>query len=123
MQSQIEVDRILRVRTKSDLGSGDVSAVTGHGVEALVKRIRERLLPGHDLKSTNLLVTHERHFHALQSAASALGHAHASSHRSEPVDVIAVDVQEAIHQLGLVVGETTTEDLLDRIFGEFCIGK
>jgi tRNA modification GTPase len=119
----IQNDRVMRVKTKSDLGEGDVSALTGDGLEGLIEQIVSRLVPGTDLRSTDVMVTHERHYSALIQAEKALENAYAACRDGEPVDAIAVDVQEAVYQLGLVVGETTTEDLLDRIFGDFCIGK
>ena len=119
----ISADKVLRIRTKADLGEGDVSAVTGDGIESLFTRIKDRLLPSKDVKSTHVLVTHERHYQALKACEQALAHAYEASATGEPADVVVVDVQEAVHQLGLIVGATSTEDLLDRIFGEFCIGK
>jgi tRNA modification GTPase len=39
------------------------------------------------------------------------------------LEFIAVDIREALYYLGIIIGETTTEDLLDTIFSQFCIGK
>lgn len=113
---------VLVVRTKSDLGRGDVSAVTGDGLEVLVAELRARLLPAGTESADHVLVTSARHFQALRGASEALDHAIAAA-PSEAPELVAIDVREALTQLGLIIGETTTEDLLDRIFGEFCIGK
>jgi tRNA modification GTPase len=40
-----------------------------------------------------------------------------------PTDLAAVHLREAVHQMGLITGETASEDMLDRIFADFCIGK
>ena len=40
-----------------------------------------------------------------------------------PLDIISMDIQEAIEALGEITGEVTTDDILDRIFGTFCVGK
>jgi tRNA modification GTPase len=40
-----------------------------------------------------------------------------------PAECLAIDLRDAIQALGEIVGEVTTEDILDRIFSEFCIGK
>ena len=40
-----------------------------------------------------------------------------------PTDLIAIDIRHALHELGTITGEITTDDLLGNIFGKFCIGK
>ena len=73
--------------------------------------------------ATTQVLSSARHHEALTAGCSALQNALGASQNSEPPDIISVEVQEAISQVGLIVGETTTEDLLDRIFSTFCIGK
>ena len=114
---------VIRVRTKADLAAGDVSAVTGAGLEALEARLRARLLAGAPEHATGIVVTNARHHSAIVAAAQAARGAAEASESGLPPELIALDVAEAIYQLGLVVGATTTEDMLDRIFSRFCIGK
>lgn len=118
----IDPNLIMHVRTKADLAPGDVSVVTGHGIDALVEKIRERLLPESAETTDSAIITSRRHFDAIIKAQKALKSAVTASAAEAP-EITAVEVQEALHQLGLIVGETTTEDILDRIFSTFCIGK
>lgn len=114
---------VLQVRTKADLAPGDVSAATGFGLDALAATIRERVLPEGGRESNRIVVTSARHHGALRAAEGALARAEEASRVGEPPELIAVDVAEALAELGTIVGETTTEDVLDRIFSTFCIGK
>jgi len=116
-------DRILHVRTKADLAKGDVSTVTREGLAELLQTLRSRLLPESWRENTSVIVTSARHHLALSNAAEALNAARNACTNREPPDILAVDVQEALDQLGLISGETSTEDVLDEIFSKFCIGK
>ncbi len=119
----IASERLLRIRTKADLAPGDISAVTGVGLEALQRRLRDALLPHGAEALSALVITSARHAEALQTAARALRDAASAAQQRAPPELIAVDVAEALAALGLITGETTTEDVLDRIFSSFCIGK
>jgi tRNA modification GTPase len=98
-----------------------VSAVTGAGIDALRAAIAARL--GLVEADGELLVL-ERHREALASAASSLREA-AELARCEggAPELVAVRVREALSALGAITGETATEELLDRIFATFCVGK
>ncbi len=114
----------LWVSPKCDLraphgGGIPVSAVTGAGLDRLREAIRHRL--GGAVKADGVLVTNPRHHAALSQAAGALRKALEAPHAAP--ELLAVDVREAVWQLGTIVGATTTDDLLDRVFSQFCIGK
>ena len=111
------------MRTKADLAEGDVSAITRQGLPELLQTVRTELLGESWRDSTAVIVTSARHYVALSNAAKALLAAKRACDLQETPDIIAVDVQEALDQLGLISGETSTEDILDEIFSKFCIGK
>lgn len=64
-----------------------------------------------------------RHRDALLRAASALGDAATAVEAGEPVDMAAVDIASALEALGEITGETTSEDILESLFSNFCVGK
>lgn len=99
-----------------------VSAVTGEGLEALRASIAARL--GLVEAEGELLVL-ARHKEALETAARLLGEASALAGGgvSFPSELVASRAREALIALGTITGETATEDLLDRIFATFCVGK
>jgi tRNA modification GTPase len=69
------------------------------------------------------LITRQRHEIALQKALEGLQHASASVEAQIPAECIAMDLRGAVESLGEITGEVTTDDILDRIFRDFCIGK
>ena len=69
------------------------------------------------------IITRERHRNHLQQANTALDSASKNLNADYSEELIAVDINLAIEHLGAVLGKTFVEDLLDKIFGEFCIGK
>lgn len=70
-----------------------------------------------------VLVTNLRHKQALEKAASHLTDAIEGIGAMLPMDMVSIDLRSAWEALGEITGVNSTEDLLDRIFADFCIGK
>ena len=64
-----------------------------------------------------------RHMRLARRAGEALLQGAAAMEAGEPLDLCAVHLHEALYALGEVTGDQVTEDLLDRVFGDFCVGK
>ncbi|MHB8799089.1 MAG: tRNA modification GTPase [Thermoanaerobaculia bacterium] len=113
---------VLRVATKADLGAAvdegalPVSARTGRGLDALREEISGRLRAGSEAGAWGAL---PRQGDALRRAAEALG----PLSEELPGELAAAGVRAALHALGEITGETATEELLERIFERFCVGK
>ncbi len=75
------------------------------------------------LAEDRILVTNLRHREALQRTRDALQTALDGLNAGLSGDLLAVDHKEALEQLGRITGAVTPDDLLDHIFGNFCIGK
>jgi tRNA modification GTPase len=99
------------------------STLSGEGIAALEDAIARFVLGGSVLSSESVLVTSARHQDALRRAADHLRASTISLEQSVPLDFVSIDLRAAFEALGEVTGETASEDLLDRIFSEFCIGK
>jgi tRNA modification GTPase len=97
-----------------------VSAKSGFGLDALRAAIAARL--GLVEAEGELLVL-ARHKEALGAAASLLADAAALAAGGRDAELVAARAREALVALGAITGETATEDLLDRIFSTFCVGK
>lgn len=69
------------------------------------------------------MVTKLRHKLALDSALNALENAFQSFKNKEPLEITAMFLREALGFLGQIIGVVTTEEILNLIFSEFCIGK
>jgi tRNA modification GTPase len=98
------------------------SALSGAGIDDL----RGELLRAADFPRSDVggvIVTRERHRVALDDARAAVLHAEDSLSMGAPPDIVAVDILVALDHVGEITGRTSPEDVLDRIFREFCIGK
>jgi len=75
------------------------------------------------LEETSTIVTNIRHFEALLRSSESLGRVLEGLDSNIPQDLIAMDLRQAIHYLGEIIGEISADDILANIFKNFCIGK
>jgi tRNA modification GTPase len=99
-----------------------VSALTGAGLDDLRARIAAHFHLDVFSLDTALLAT-ERQYQAMKKAHETLAQALAELGQSPTAEVISLYLRETLDHLGELVGETTTEDILNNIFGRFCVGK
>jgi tRNA modification GTPase len=101
----------------------NVSCLTGEGIEALKDAIKQLVWSG-EVKAEMLeVMINSRHQDALQRAREATLRTVAALRADQSLDLVALDLRIAVNAVGEIVGKTTTEDLLDMIFSQFCIGK
>ncbi len=103
-----------------NLGEITLSAKTGEGVEELRRRLEE--FAAACSAGDAFVLTNERHYRALLRAQDELEHA-LEDFSVKPCDLLALDLRECWDILGEVTGVTATEDIIDRIFSKFCLGK
>ncbi|HWP93560.1 MAG TPA: tRNA uridine-5-carboxymethylaminomethyl(34) synthesis GTPase MnmE [Thermodesulfobacteriota bacterium] len=100
------------------------SAKSGLGIEELKTKIHEVILGKNNRsESAEIVLTEQRHKVAIQKARVSLLSFLKALDRSESPEFLAIDLRSALDSLGEITGETTTEDVLGRIFSKFCIGK
>jgi tRNA modification GTPase len=100
-----------------------ISALTTVGIDTLESAIVNLVLGGKVTLADTPLVSNPRHKSLLQRALSHTLSAIEAQEAGLSPDLVSIDVREAVEALGEITGETVTEDLLDTIFGKFCIGK
>ncbi len=100
-----------------------ISARQGMGIEDLKHRIHLRCTSGFQAQSEEGWLTNLRQQEAGEQALASLQRALSGMHEHQGEELVAVDLRSALNAFGEIVGETTSEDLLARIFSEFCIGK
>ena len=101
-----------------------ISALQRQGLEFLLERIFLKITNGlYDDNSLPSLVPNLRHTLALEKAVDCLNRALESIENELSPDLTVVDLKDALDELGLITGKTTSEDLLDQIFNSFCLGK
>ena len=124
-----EDERTLVVYNKSDLvkppkGRMAISAQTGEGVGALLAEIAKRLAKGSvSTGDEQVVIESQRQYTLLEKAAQALQRSLVRVDRDIPLDITAVELGEALQNLGELTGEVTPADILQKIFSGFCVGK
>ena len=115
---------VIVVRTKADLGGEGVSVVTGQGLPELRRRLAEvafgRLLALGDVEP---VVTRARHRAALERALTELEAFRNARERGIDAAATATHLRAAVLALDDLIGAVTPEDVLDRVFAAFCVGK
>lgn len=121
---------LLKERSRCDLPSElkkyplvHTSALTGEGLERLKRMLVEIVRGGRVNTSAVLPVLNVRQKDAIQRFLQSIQQAMELARNNESHEFIALDLRTAVDILGEVVGEVTPEDVLDKIFSEFCIGK
>jgi len=99
------------------------STLSGEGLPELEETVANLVLAGKTLHSESALVTSARHQEALRLAAEHLRASLVPLDQGLPLDFVSIDLRAAYDVLGEITGETASDDLLDKIFSEFCIGK
>lgn len=73
--------------------------------------------------SQNFMITNARHKKLIDDSILAISDAITSTESFEPLEIIEIDVNHAYELLGEIIGETTTGDIIDKVFERFCLGK
>jgi len=129
---QLGVERSRRALERADLvlmmvdGSeplARISALTGEGLPLLEEAIADLIFGGQVVTSDLPLVSSPRHQEILNRALAHLCDALHAHENGMPADFVTIDLTAAINALGEITGETASDDLLEAIFSNFCIGK
>ena len=100
-----------------------VSATKKRNISKLEKAIATMIWQGKVCSCDEILVSNLRHQQALTEALGSITRAKEALGEKLSAEFVAVDIKESLDNLGLIIGETVNEDLLDKIFEKFCIGK
>ena len=129
-ETVLQDPRCIAVLNKTDLtdnrreGFLSLSVSTGAGFTELCNEIVSRLTSDMVMPDDSaVIIENERQKSDLQRAEKALQCARTAVENDLPLDIVSMDIQEALEALGELTGEVTTDDILDRIFGSFCVGK
>ena len=112
---------IMRERTKHKVLL--ISAKEEQGIRELEEEIRSLFFQGEVDFNDEILITNARHKAALQEAEMSLSMVKESIQNGMPEDFYTIDLTDAYQALGRILGEEMGEDLINEIFGKFCMGK
>lgn len=100
-----------------------ISAKTGEGIAELFHILKEKALGSNTYSEKTAVISSVRHYNLLKQAKDSLENALNSAYKKLSEEFIAVDLRNAESSLGEIIGEVTTDDILNNIFQKFCIGK
>ena len=100
-----------------------ISAKYGDGIDRLTAAIRDLVITTPAAEAPEAMIAHLHQKTALEKAAEGLVRARDGLTGGLPTEFVALEVREALDALGEITGRTTPEEVLDRIFANFCIGK
>ncbi|MCF0238209.1 MAG: 50S ribosome-binding GTPase, partial [Sphaerochaetaceae bacterium] len=125
----IKDSRTIAIVNKSDLCSKEyegfinLSVVTGEGFYELCTLMEGLLTKDEPYKNDSLIIESSRQRVCLKRASESLIRAYEIAYDNLPLDIVTMDLNEGLEALSEITGETTTDDILDSIFGTFCVGK
>lgn len=129
---------LIIVRTKADKGvpgllpaalprypAVSLSSKTGEGIDSLIDTVIELVTADSIRPADNAGASlgTERQKEAVEAALTAVIHALEAARSGYPLDAVIQDIEDAAHTLGSITGEVRSDDILDRIFSHFCVGK
>ncbi|MDH5768225.1 MAG: tRNA uridine-5-carboxymethylaminomethyl(34) synthesis GTPase MnmE, partial [Nitrospirota bacterium] len=123
LQAVFEREAITLRLTPYDPSILSISATRGDGLEELKERIFNTCLKDWREEKEGVVVTNLRHKISIENAKMSLERAIAVLIENQPLEIFAFELRDSLDRLGEVVGAVTTEDILNKIFNDFCIGK
>lgn len=121
-----DIDSVINKDELQKIVGNDViefSAKTGEGMELLENKIKELFYSGTINYNDQLYITNARHKEALLNAKESIGQVINSVNSGMPEDFYSIDLMDAYTYLGLIIGESVEDDLVNEIFSKFCMGK
>ena len=110
-------------RNSENCSDVKISAKTGEGIESLFKSLKEKTIGNENYTEKTAIVTNLRHHSRLKKSRENLINARESIQKKMSGEFISVDLRNAEMNLAEIIGEVTSDDILNNIFMKFCIGK
>ena len=101
----------------------EISALTGKGIRKLEHTILDTLLQDDAATAGFNAIPNIRQRNAFTEASRYLENSLDNIRKNAPLDITAEDLQGALHALGEIIGDSTPDEILDKIFSQFCLGK
>lgn len=128
LEARLKDKRVLKVYNKSDMGilpsNNDgiaISALNGTNIDLLLDKIVSYFMSG-EVDTSGEILTNLRHIDAVERALDSIKSA-TYNVEDAPIECTLIDLHAAYSALGEITGDTASEDVIDRIFTKFCLGK
>lgn len=115
-------DDVKEAFNAADFDCHYVSAKASQNIDEIKQALYQSIV-NRTTSANDVVVTNTRHYAALTQANESLNKVLEGLSNNITGDFLAMDIRQALHHLGEITGEITTDDLLDNIFSKFCIGK
>jgi tRNA modification GTPase len=133
----IKNKKVIYIKNKTDLESRldlsmyeeiskniiNISVLNNKGLEDIIERISEMFFEGSINIDNDLIINNIRHKNLLVGAKKSLEEVLKSIDNGMTIDFVEIDLKDSMENLGLIVGKSVSDDLVEKIFNEFCIGK
>lgn len=113
----------LRLRDEGDPPVVVTSMIDGTGIDELTDTIERLFVSGDIGMNSEIIITNARHRQLIDEAIASLESAEAAHTGGLPLDFVTIDIKESAEYLGQITGESVSEDVVNEIFSQFCIGK
>jgi tRNA modification GTPase len=120
-----DLNERINIKEIEELESGYVistSVTQGFGIDQLKEAIVKLFFHG-EIKTNELVITNMRHKEAMMAAKSSCLQAIEALSSTSAIDLASIDIRNAWYSLGQITGDTMEENIIDKIFSEFCLGK
>ncbi|MDO4176673.1 MAG: tRNA uridine-5-carboxymethylaminomethyl(34) synthesis GTPase MnmE [Bacillota bacterium] len=122
-----DIGNVVNSRDLADrLPNSDVietALIRGEGISEIEDKIEELVYGGQLSQSESVMVNNVRHIDLLEKAGQAIDDAINMSEMHEALDIIEIDIRNAFDNLGEIIGETVSDEILTEVFSRFCLGK
>ena len=122
--NKIDLDKKIDLSKYNFPNVVEISAKENIGIENIEEKIYSYIIEEKvENFSEKLIITNIRHKTALEKAKDSIKNIFVTIENGIPMDLISVDLKEALDNLSEITGEISSEDILDHVFGNFCVGK
>lgn len=123
LSSKLDISDIRSLITQDGLPIQEISATRGNGLDELKAAIVDSCLKDWKEEREGVVISNIRHKTAIEHTIASLRRAEHILKESQPLEFLALELRDALDSLGEIVGVVTKEDILNKIFSDFCIGK
>ena len=121
LEQKLEIEKIKNYFNEKYITK--ISALKGKGIKELEKKVKSAILDGSDIVLEEKIIINSRHKKILEEVKKSLDRAEEALKDKMSEEFPSYDLKTAFELLGEIIGETAREDILDKIFSQFCIGK
>jgi len=121
LDKTLDVDEVRNLLPHAEII--ETALLKGEGIEKIEDSIEKLVYGGEITQQQSLMVNNVRHAELLEKGRDSMKDALSMTMRKEALDFIEIDVKNAYENLGEIIGETVSDDIIDEVFARFCLGK